>query len=464
MGIRQFFSNMLTGGGAQGGMMAPNFSQQMFDSGNKMLENQGMSPYQPFESPFFSNQFVDQHPRLSAGLGGALGVLANMEPTSPYPTSAGANIANVARGVMGNAMMQRNFHLQQAMMPFQIASQVAQYRKSVAPEAVFDKYGNAYKKDPFTGNLALQFRAGGLTPGQTPSMADQEQNVVNSIPNLTDSEKANIHARMGLAGGILDPEQQSKFVADLPGDLYRERNSAGHLLLSQQQFQHKQDMDTFRKGAETTRLDLMRKRFGLSEAQMRMRGMESMMRFGINMYTGETLSPSNAPTGMLLDDNGNPVPIAFNGNIKPTNAAKSKAEQAEVIKTAGDTLIAHLSQFGGDLGPVLGRYNSLADFVGSPPPDYKYLASEIASWIALHPAAHGFRGVRAVEEFQKAFGGTYNTPESLVSGIRGAYNTMDALQSVGTPNTVSKPKPNPMLPPGSGDMLPDPKNFLRKNK
>lgn len=114
--------------------------------------------------------------------------------------------------------------------------------------------------------------------------------------------------------------------------------------------------------------------------------------------------------------------------IIPTAAARSRGEQASTIEIVGRGLVQQVQENAQELGPVMGRYNSLADWIGSPDPAYKGLKGALESWIALHPAAHGFRGLNAVKEFQKAFGSTFNTPESLIAGIEGSFGTMEGLQ------------------------------------
>ncbi len=450
--------------------MAPDFSQQVLNTGNQMLQQQGMAPYQPLQSPFFSNQAVQNHPGLTGALGGAMSVLANMS-TPTGPTGVGTGISNLANGLMGGMMMNRQFHQQQAMLPMQLAGQVMEYRKSMAPQAIETKYGMV-SRDPITGDVKPL-----MSPSEIAAGPQNSFNGVNppdkgaDLLRSTAASEADPDVKRLLSGGadmigqIYDPQEKAKHVDSILGEAAKLREAKNQHAQLNQFSQQRIDQGNTRISMEQQRLGLMQQRFKMNEQQMRVAGMKMMYDYGINGFTGETLSSGNAPTGMLTDNAGNVIPNKLSPNVRPTTAARGKAEQADVIQIAGDTLQSHIAQVQDQIGPVMGRYNSLADFVGNPPPEYKGLASELQSWIALHPAAHGFRGVKAVEEFQKTFGSTFNTPESLIAGIRGAYNTMDALRTVGTPRTVQRPtsnaNPNPMLPPGAGSNDPY-AQYLRK--
>jgi hypothetical protein len=458
MPIGNFLHNLASGLQSNGGVMAPSFNQQMLDTGNEMLGKEGLAPYSPLMSPYFSNATVQAHPKLTGAIGGAMGVLANMGQT-PEVSGAGDGIASVARGLQGNMLQQRQFQMQQAMMPMQLAQQVAQYRATMAPEALQDKYGNFYYRNRQTGDLSPAASAGGLFQkgvNDAHAMGDTESQIFSAIPGISDEEKTNVHAQLGLTSGILDPNERATKVAQIPNTILTERNSASRVMLGQQKFAEQQKQNQIKNQMEETRIGLLRQRLGMSGERFKADGFTKMIEYGINPYTGETLSANNAPPGMIQDKDGTVIPSKFASNVKPTNAARDKAQQAQVIQFAGNTLMEHIRQNADQLGPVMGRYNSMADFIGNAPPEYKSLAAELGSWVALHPAAHGFRGVKAAEEFQKTFGNVWNSPESLVAGIQGSFNTMGALEQVGTPKTTGGRGPNPLLPPGMGQNNSDP--------
>jgi hypothetical protein len=106
----------------------PYMAQQAADpigAANTALGQFGLSlPQNPNPFILFNNNpgsFAQNHPRIAGGLDNAAGVLANMGPTS---MSAGDNISNVARGLMGNRAMHQQYLQQQYQAPFQLASQI----------------------------------------------------------------------------------------------------------------------------------------------------------------------------------------------------------------------------------------------------------------------------------------------------------------------------------------------------
>lgn len=190
-----------------------------------------------------------------------------------------------------------------------------------------------------------------------------------------------------------------------------------------------------------------------SDQRIEMMGLRDELSTGMNTANGTFLAddPEHTPPNMLADQSGQAVPTKYNTIFAPTGATRTKGEQAKTIIESGEQLVNHIDALRDQIGPLASRYNNLLDFVGNPPPEYKGLAAELSSWIALHPAAHGFRGQNAVKEFQKAFGPIAMDPDALIAGIRGSYNTMHALEDTGKPKTVGKPKtaPNSSAPKGT---------------
>lgn len=194
---------------------------------------------------------------------------------------------------------------------------------------------------------------------------------------------------------------------------------------------------------------LLKRRLQDSEAGLALRQRE----FGINNY-GIDPSTGQTPPGVALLDNGQggqtPVGKKFQGNVLPTNAAKGRGEQAQAIQIVGRGLVDQIKENTDVLGPTMGRFNSLADWWGSPDPRFKGLKAALESWIALHPAAHGFRGLNAVKQFEKAFGTPMNSPEALIAGIEGSYGTMEGLQQVGSPRVAGGSNNRAASPAGGG--------------
>jgi hypothetical protein len=212
--------------------MAPDFMQQMVDQGNHMLQDQGMQPYQPLQSPYFSNGFVQNHPALSGALGGALGVLGNMAPSPQGPTGAGYGIASVAQGIAGNAMMQRQFKMQQAMMPMEIAHNVAEYRKSMAPEAIKTEAGIVLR-NPMNGHITpglgmAQIAAG--NNGAFDANGDYAKHLLGRYPDADEREQMQIKSAAASLSQIWDPQKRGEAELALDKDIADKR-------LSHQQFE-----------------------------------------------------------------------------------------------------------------------------------------------------------------------------------------------------------------------------------
>lgn len=95
------------------------------------------------------------------------------------------------------------------------------------------------------------------------------------------------------------------------------------------------------------------------------------------------------------------------------------------------------------LGPAMGRITKLSQLVGNPDPQVQEFLAHLESWLALQPALHGFRGINALEHFEKLAGGPITTPEALAAAIRGINKTAKTF----TPNAGGPPK----APAGIGD-------------
>jgi hypothetical protein len=115
--------------------------------------------------------------------------------------------------------------------------------------------------------------------------------------------------------------------------------------------------------------------------------------------------------------------MAGNNEIKPTGQAASREEQASVIGRAGDGLIKTIESNRDKLGNVSAILESA--FLGTPlaDPAQAGLATEIASFAALNPAMHGFRGTDALNEFKRIIGGIPNNPDALISSIKAIQKT-----------------------------------------
>jgi hypothetical protein len=97
-----------------------------------------------------------------------------------------------------------------------------------------------------------------------------------------------------------------------------------------------------------------------------------------------------------------------------TRLASSKA----VLQTGAD-MVKLIKENAGELGPLMGRYNSVADFVGNPPPKFKELAGLIESYSLANMGVHGMRSANASEAIKQTIGEGKQTPESMIATITG---------------------------------------------
>jgi hypothetical protein len=119
---------------------------------------------------------------------------------------------------------------------------------------------------------------------------------------------------------------------------------------------------------------------------------------------------------------GAPLPAKLSGQTT------SRMQQGQAIQRAGDNLIADIRARADKMGNWSNYWKQLVK--GSPfaDPDQNYLANQIMSFAALQPAAHGARGLQAIEAFEKAIGGTPTNVEAFIAGIQGIQRGLSSLQ------------------------------------
>lgn len=106
---------------------------------------------------------------------------------------------------------------------------------------------------------------------------------------------------------------------------------------------------------------------------------------------------------------------------KGTNATtENRLNSAEAVNQTGNDMINKLSDpaYAAQVGVAMGRYNSLRDFVGNPPPEFAELAGTIESYSLANMGVHGMRSAQGAEQIKKLLDQKH-TPESLIATIRG---------------------------------------------
>lgn len=101
-------------------------------------------------------------------------------------------------------------------------------------------------------------------------------------------------------------------------------------------------------------------------------------------------------------------------------ATESRLASAEAVKQTGDDMIANLNtpEVRAKLGPLMGRYNTLKDFIGNPPPEFAELAGQIESYSLANMGVHGMRSAQG-SRMIAALLDQHHTPESLIASIKG---------------------------------------------
>lgn len=151
------------------------------------------------------------------------------------------------------------------------------------------------------------------------------------------------------------------------------------------------------------------------------------------------------------------------GEIKPTNQSDfaptanattaNRLSSAQAVLKTGNDIKRLVSDptVAAQLGPVMSRYNNLADFVGNPPPQFAKLAGMIESYSLANMGVHGMRSAGGADAIKKTIGLGRHTPESLLSVIDGlngfAENLMQGegrgAQIPGAQKPVIKREPIP---------------------
>ena len=124
--------------------------------------------------------------------------------------------------------------------------------------------------------------------------------------------------------------------------------------------------------------------------------------------------------------------------IKPTGQTESRDAQAEVVNRAADNLISDIQKNKSKLGNMEAIVNSAILNTPWADPETAELRAEIASFAALNPAMHGFRGAQALAQFEKIIGGIPNNPDAMIAALRGIQKTTQAFKPPATGGSQSQ--------------------------
>jgi hypothetical protein len=135
----------------------------------------------------------------------------------------------------------------------------------------------------------------------------------------------------------------------------------------------------------------------------------------VQTAAGPQLLDRRAGTASPITDKGGTVV-----GPAPSGTERTRAASAKAVLQTGDDIVSELQQpdFAGKIGPALGRFNSLREFIGNPPPEFSQLAGQIESYALASMGVHGMRSVSGSEKIKALLDG-HHTPESLIGAIKG---------------------------------------------
>lgn len=156
---------------------------------------------------------------------------------------------------------------------------------------------------------------------------------------------------------------------------------------------------------------------------------------GTMLYQQPNYGQSVLPTKTIdmIGDDGIPHKYQWNDKtqsydipVKGISASGQyghEAAQAGAVERASDGLIADINAKKSKVGNIQAILESA--FLNTPlaDKDQQELAAEIASFAALQPSMHGFRGTNALKEFESLLGGIPTSPDALISAIQGMRKT-----------------------------------------
>ena len=144
----------------------------------------------------------------------------------------------------------------------------------------------------------------------------------------------------------------------------------------------------------------------------------------------------------------------------PSATEERVTKQAGRIHTLKGDLLNQLQrpEVREQLGPSMGRFNNFRQWFGDEDPNLVEFKSELEGWLALQPAFHNFRGINALEHFERLTHAPITTPEALAAALRGIAKAPEtALKTEVLPGSATPAKPG-----ASGSFPPVPPLAQRK--
>lgn len=158
--------------------------------------------------------------------------------------------------------------------------------------------------------------------------------------------------------------------------------------------------------------------------------------------------------GAMIDDNGNTIGTAFQGNVRPTGTERNKgdmaASAAEQLADIKSIMQKHPTLF----GPGYGQTSAFRQWIGSQDPDaQRFMAARTIA--ADHLAGtFGGRSEAALSALDNAIGQFKDNPQAAIAGVDQLTKANVRFQNVGTPRTAGSKAGNAMHgAPKTGDIV-----------
>lgn len=288
-----------------------------------------------------------------------------------------------------------------------------------------------------------------------------EKNDVASDKNVVTQQKQALAAR--LKGYVHDPSDPSGFRPMTPDEILadpilsqnRDIAQAGIMLKHAESQKALADFDVKMNPNNPTflqkqkqidqmyemakaRFSLQRERLGVTEQNSQMRGLVNMWQFGQNPLTGEKLTPENAPSpAMYEDEGGNVVPTRQQSAYTPSGSMKTQEQMSKTIQPMVPKITSQVQTLASKIGPGAGRWQQFwVNKGGVNDPAFAGLNTDLSLFATALGKAHFGSKIPAgfVDDMMRQFG-TAQSPDDLVSRINHADVWVNGYAAA-HPNTV----------------------------
>lgn len=137
--------------------------------------------------------------------------------------------------------------------------------------------------------------------------------------------------------------------------------------------------------------------------------------------------PAATVVVQTVDENGQPVtkivPKTAGATFAkgPNAVTANRLDSAQAVKQTGEDIITGLSdpKTAAMVGPAMGRYNTLRDFIGNPPPELAKIAGQIESYALANMGVHGMRSYQGSKDISSHLLDKHYDAQALIETIRG---------------------------------------------